>query len=84
MAEKSIKDPMQEKVTVTIPYVSGEPDTVYIGLNGKGYTIQRGQEVELPKPVYDVYLNSQKMKQANQEKIREMVAAANRPKMPSF
>jgi len=89
MAEKSTKDtvqkdPMQETVEVILPFVPGEPDQVFVGLNGKGYSIQRGQSVKLPKPVYDIYLESQRMKQEKQEKIRAMIAEAQKPKTPSF
>ncbi len=89
MAEKSTKDtvqkdPMQETVEVILPFVPGEPDQVFVGLNGKGYSIQRGKSVKLPKPVYDIYLDSQRMKQEKQEKIRAMIAEAQKPKTPSF
>lgn len=32
---------------------------VYVGLNGKGYLIQRGVDVELPRGVYEILMHSQ-------------------------
>ena len=53
------KDPMQEKVSLHIPRMSGEDRSVFIGLNGKGWSIPRGVTVEVPKPVAEIYWASQ-------------------------
>lgn len=31
---------------------------LFVGVNGKSYLIERGEEVELPKSVYEVIMNS--------------------------
>ena len=53
------KDPMQEKVSLHIPKMSGEDRSVFIGLNGKGWSIPRGVTVEVPKPVAEIYWAAQ-------------------------
>lgn len=54
------KDPMQEKVTVFVPKIPGDDPMLYVGLNGKGWNIPRGMNVEVPKPVADIIAQSQK------------------------
>lgn len=44
-------------VTVRLPKDKNEP-TVFVGLNGKGYTIQRGKDVEVPAGVAEILRNS--------------------------
>lgn len=50
----SAPNPMEEMVTVHIPKVSGEDRMFYVGLNGKGWNIPRGKNVQVPKPVADI------------------------------
>ena len=37
-----------------------EENFVFVGLNGKGYKILRGQTVQVPRPVYDVLTESER------------------------
>lgn len=54
-------------VTVTLPRATGkEEDFVFVGLNGKGYTIRRGLSVQVPRPVYAILAEAQRQ-QARQE-----------------
>ena len=44
-----------EYVSVTLPRATGkEEDFVFVGLNGKGYTIRRGVAVQVPRPVFEI------------------------------
>lgn len=76
-----ITDPvMPEKVAVMLPVIPGEPDTVFVGLNGKGYTIERGVTVMVPPAVKDIIDESEARKQLQLRKIRELEAEARRPR----
>ena len=49
-----------EYVTVTLPRATGkEENFVFVGLNGKGYTVMRGVPVRVPRPVYDILAEAQ-------------------------
>lgn len=37
---------------------------LFVGVNGKGYLVERGVEVEMPREVYEVIANSQKQQNA--------------------
>ncbi|MBQ1651506.1 MAG: hypothetical protein II056_03690 [Paludibacteraceae bacterium] len=48
-------------VSVTLPRATGkEEDFVFVGLNGKGYTVRRGVTVRVPRPVYEILAESQR------------------------
>jgi len=74
--------PQDDTVEMMLPLVPGEPDTIFVGLNGKGYTIQRGETVRLPKPVAAIIQDSQRAKQAQQARMRQLAAEASKPKVP--
>lgn len=46
--------PKDEKIKVVVTSLDTEVNECFVGLNGEGYQIQCGVEVELPKPVIDV------------------------------
>ncbi|MBO4212440.1 MAG: hypothetical protein J5878_07285 [Oscillospiraceae bacterium] len=57
-------------VSVTLPRATGkEEDIVFVGLNGKGYTIRRGLTVQVPRPVYEILMESQRQQQRQQDFI---------------
>lgn len=57
-------DPMKDLVTVTLPRATGkEENFVFVGLNGKGYTVMRGVPVRVPRPVYDILMESVRQEQ---------------------
>ena len=60
--EKSIKDkdPMMEMERIFVPRIPGEDKSLFVGLNGKGWNIPRDEYVEVPKPVADIVLASQR------------------------
>ncbi len=59
--EPEIKDPMQEMVTIKIPKdpVDKWNDSLFVGLNGRRYLIQRGKFVEVPRPVAEIIQHSE-------------------------
>lgn len=67
---KAVKaNPMKEMVSLHIPKVSGEDRCVYIGLNGKAWSIPRGVTVQVPKPVADIYYMALKAAEARDKYI---------------
>ena len=66
-------------VSVTLPRATGkEEDFVFVGLNGKGYTIRRGVTVQVPRPVYEILAESQRQIQRQEEFIRRQQENAAR------
>ena len=66
-------------VSVTLPRATGkEEDYVFVGLNGKGWTIRRGVTVQVPRPVYDILTESQRQQQRQLEFIRSQQENAAR------
>ena len=61
--------------TVLLPRATGrEEDFVFVALNGKAYKIRRGIPVRVPRPVYDILRESQRM-QERQDRYDEQLAA---------
>lgn len=50
-----------KKVKIKLPLTRTEKDDVYVGLNGKGYLIKRGVEVEVPVGVAKILERKEKM-----------------------
>jgi hypothetical protein len=66
-------------VTVTLPRATGkEEDLVFVGLNGKGYTIRRGVAVRVPRPVYEILAEAQRQERRQQDFIRRQQENAAR------
>jgi hypothetical protein len=63
-----------EPVSVRLPFIPGEDNNVFVGLNGKGYLIKRGEKVNLPAPVAAILEESEARKQAKQERIARLKA----------
>ena len=56
------KKPAKPKtVKIKLPLTRTEKDDVYVGLNGKGYLIKRGVEVEVPYGVAKILERKEKM-----------------------
>lgn len=66
-------------VTISLPRATGkEEDLVFVGLNGKGYTIRRGVSVQVPRPVYEILMEAQRQEQRQQDYIRRQQENAAR------
>lgn len=64
-------DPMQDYVEVFLPKATGrEENFVFVGLNGKGYQIKRGEPVKVPRPVYDILAASERAAEKQEEFLR--------------
>ena len=60
-----------EYVSVTLPRATGkEEDFVFVGLNSKGYTIRRGEAVQVPRPVFEILEEARRQQERQQEFIR--------------
>lgn len=74
-----MKTTNNDYVTITLPRATGkEEDVVFVGLNGKGYTIRRGVSVQIPRPVYEILAESQRQEQRQQDYIRRQQENAAR------
>ena len=66
-------------VTISLPRATGkEEDLVFVGLNGKGYTIRRGVSVQVPRPVYEILMEAQRQEQRQRDFIRQQQENAAR------
>ena len=66
-------------VSVTLPRATGkEEDFVFVGLNGKGYTIRRGVTVRVPRPVYEILAESRRQERRREDFIRQQQENAAR------
>ncbi len=66
-------------VNVSLPRATGrEEDFVFVGLNGKGYTIRRGVTVRVPRPVYEILAESRRQEQRREDFIRRQQENAAR------
>ncbi|MBQ1409818.1 MAG: hypothetical protein IIY94_00870 [Oscillospiraceae bacterium] len=66
-------------VTISLPRATGkEEDLVFVGLNGKGYTIRRGVSVQVPRPVYEILMEAQRQEQRKEDYIRRQQENAAR------
>ena len=51
----------EKKVKIKIPLTRSEKDDVYVCLNGVGYLIKRGEEVEVPEGVAEILQHREEM-----------------------
>lgn len=65
---------MRERVKFFLPSIPGDPEgEVTVGWNGVMYKIKRGEEVEMPRGVYEILINSGKQV-AELEKTKKELA----------
>ena len=58
-------------VNVSLPRATGrEEDFVFVGLNGKGYTVRRGVTVRVPRPVAEILAEARRQEQRREAFIR--------------
>lgn len=71
--ERNFKAQLDEmpKATIYIPEDPLNPDDVVpIGINGVVYAVPRGQEFQVPKPIADIWNESNKLTIAANRKIK--------------
>lgn len=74
-----MKQQADDYIAVTLPRATGmEEDFVFVGLNGKGYTIRRGQSVRVPRPVADILREARRQQQRQEDFIRRQQENAAR------
>jgi len=68
-------DPMKQMVPLYIPRgAKNEENFELISLNGKVWKIMKGTQVQVPRPVYDVWAESERMKN-RQRNYEDQVSA---------
>ena len=66
-----MKTTNNDYVSVTLPRATGkEEDFVFVGLNGKGYTIRRGVTVRVPRSVFEILAEARRQEQRREDFIR--------------
>ena len=74
-----MKTCVNDYVSVTLPRATGkEEDFVFVGLNGKGYTVRRGVTVRVPRAVYEILAESQRQHRRQEDFIRRQQENAAR------
>lgn len=66
-------DPWKEEVKFMAP-LDGEKGAIFVALNGHNYRIKRGEEVTIPKPIFEVLKNSTEMDQLAMRRQQELIA----------
>lgn len=70
---------IRDRVSVTLPRATGrEPSEVFVGLNGKGYTIRRGVPVQVPRAVAQILRESQRQEERQAAFMEAQRQAAER------
>lgn len=79
MKKSTAYDPMKDMVSVLLPKATGrEENFVFVGLNGKGYKILRGQTVKVPRPVYDILMEAERATARQESFIQQQLDLASR------
>lgn len=63
--------PKQDMVVVNIPLLKNEPDTLFVSVNEKTYSIKKGVDVKVPRFVYDMIVDNQEQAKRNVMFINE-------------
>ena len=70
---------MNDYVNVTLSRATGkEEDFVFVGLNGKGYTVRRGVTVRVPRSVAEILAEARRQEQRREAFIRRQQENAAR------
>ena len=71
-AEKTTAKATDDMVTIRLPKArNGEASVVFVGVNGRGWRIQRGVDVQVPACVAEVLRNAEKAEDQNDAFIRD-------------
>lgn len=70
--------PMNEYETVILPRATGkEEGDEFVAINGKGYTIRKGQPVRVPKPVAAILEERQRQRKRQNDFMDQMTDQAS-------
>ena len=77
--EKKVKTKVEaeEKLPIMIPKSKEHKEPVWVCINGNGTLIERGKQVMVTKPVYEVLQNKFKMEELALERQEELQNIAN-------
>lgn len=70
----------EERIPITIPKSKEHKEPVWVCINGNGTLIERGKQVMVTKPVYEVLQNKFKMEELALERQEELQNFANEKK----
>lgn len=59
--KEKVEAPKEKYVRIRLPLTREQKEDVYVGLNGVGYLIQRGKEVDVPAGVAEILQRSEEM-----------------------
>ncbi len=59
--KEKVEEPKEKYVRIRLPLTREQKEDVYVGLNGVGYLIQRGKEVDVPAGVAEILQRSEEM-----------------------
>lgn len=75
MATTKTKESKWEMMSITIPLERDRQDDVYVAVDGVGsYLIRRGEQVEVPEPIYKILKESMDIETANIRKQQKLSA----------
>ena len=60
-AAETVEESMGKYVRIRLPLTRDQKEDMYVGLNGVGYLIKRGQEVDVPAGVAEIIQRSEEM-----------------------
>ena len=74
MEKTVVSKPEQETVSVTLPRATGkEENFVFVGFNGRGYNILRGEPVSVPRPVAEILDEAERQQLRQEQFIRRQL-----------
>lgn len=80
-AQETKVNPWEQMEKVFIPKMSrGEQPTHYVSVNGRGYFVPKGEEVEVPKPVAEVIKNAQAQQKKTEQEAEQNFGGSAVPK----
>lgn len=60
-AAETVEESREKYVRIRLPLTRDQKEDMYVGLNGVGYLIKRGQEVDVPAGVAEIIQRSEEM-----------------------
>lgn len=69
MAVKNEVNPAEELVEISIPRKDVNDKSMFVGVNGRTWLLQKGVRIKIPRYVYDVIRTMEDMQEKNYEFI---------------